>query len=80
MQITMTPTDRITSLDGVPVRAWDGTTDKGVRCCVLVHRIVVDADDDTADFEAALREESPPVLHHVDLWKLLGSWWIPQKG
>lgn len=60
MKITMEATDKITDLDGVKVRVWEGTTERGVKCHVFVHRIAVATDDDTAQFEQELQEAMPP--------------------
>jgi hypothetical protein len=60
MKITITATDQITKIDGVLVRVWDGITEGGVACKVLVHRLVVAPGANAAEFERALQEELPP--------------------
>lgn len=45
MRLTIESTDEIKELDGVPVRVWEGVTDDGGVCFVLVHRIVVPTAD-----------------------------------
>lgn len=60
MRLTIERTDRLTSVDGVECRVWNGRTDDGVLCLVLVHRIVVREDNDCGAFEAALVERPRP--------------------
>jgi hypothetical protein len=60
MQILIDSTDQLTTVDGVPVRAWKGTTDDGVECMVFVHRIAVHKSQDQARFQAVLLEQLPP--------------------
>jgi hypothetical protein len=61
--ITITPTDKLTTLDGVPCRLWEGETSAGVRCKVFVHRVAVRGDLDAAEFERELAEQVPPGRH-----------------
>ena len=70
MKITIEATGDLTCIDGVPVRVWRGETDGGVVCLVMVHRVVVRADDDTQQFERELKEQLPPG-RHVDLRYIL---------
>jgi hypothetical protein len=60
MKVEMTATEKLTKIDGVPVRLWEGTTERGTKCKVFVHRIAVHKDDDASQFEAELREQMPP--------------------
>lgn len=60
MKITITSTDLITTIDGVPVRYWEGVTDRGIPCKVFVHRIAVADDRDHAQFQQDLAEQLPP--------------------
>jgi hypothetical protein len=60
MKILMESTDQITSLDGVPVRVWQGTTEAGVPCKVFVHRLAVASSEDSAQFDEELRQQLPP--------------------
>lgn len=60
MQIQIVSTDQLTELDGVPVRAWKGTTASGIECHVFVHRIAVAKDEDCSQFENELKEQIPP--------------------
>ncbi len=60
MTITITPTDALTTIDGVHVRVWEGITDRGTPCKVLVHRVAVHEGQDCEPFERELREQLPP--------------------
>jgi hypothetical protein len=60
MKLTITPTDIVTMIDGVPARLWAGVTEGGVRCEVFVVRIQVRDDADVAEFERALAASPPP--------------------
>lgn len=60
MEIQITSTDQITTIDGVPVRLWEGVTANGVRCKVFVHRLAVHNDDDASQFDAELKAQLPP--------------------
>lgn len=60
MRITITSTEYTTTLDGVPVRLWRGTTEGGVACEVFVHRVAVPRDADASALEAELVEKLPP--------------------
>jgi len=60
MKITITATGVMTTMDGVPVRVWRGTTADGVDCIVFVHRIAVAKDEDASSFERDLVEQLPP--------------------
>lgn len=59
MQITMTATDKLTNIDGVPVRLWEGETNLGTKCKIFVHRIAVHKDEDADQFEKELKEQMP---------------------
>ncbi len=63
MEIQITSTDKITELDGVPVRVWEGVTASGIACKVFVHRIALRDDAPAAEdarFAAELKEQLPP--------------------
>jgi hypothetical protein len=63
VKITIESTETLTSIDNVPVRLWEGTTEDGVRCKVFIHRIAVHKDEDAAAFETELKEQLPPGRH-----------------
>lgn len=60
MQIVIVSTDQITKIDGVEVRAWEGMTERGIRCWVFIHRVAVHSEDDNSQFERELSETLPP--------------------
>jgi len=60
MEIQITATDQLTTLDGIPCRVWEGLTARGVRCKVFVHRIAVHPDEDARQFDVDLQEQIPP--------------------
>jgi len=60
MKITIEATEKITHLEGVRVRLWEGQTESGVKCKVFVHQIAVHNEEDPAEFERELKEQMPP--------------------
>ena len=60
MKILMTATPLITTLDGIPVRVWEGVTERGVSCLVFVHRVALESGADREQFERELCEQTPP--------------------
>ena len=60
MQVTIESTNQFTTIDGVTVRLWKGTTSRGVKCKVFVRLIAVRDHEDFHEFEQELREELPP--------------------
>lgn len=60
MTLTITPTEKITHLDGVPCRLWEGTAPDGTPVKVFVHRVAVPATADNSAFERVLQEQVPP--------------------
>lgn len=71
MKIQIEATDKVTTMDGVPVRLWEGTTESGVPCKVFVHRLAVHKNDDAAQFEAELAEQMPPARPPIPLSMIL---------
>lgn len=63
MKIQIEATDKLTTIDGVPVRLWEGVTADGTPCKVFVHRVAVREDQDQTQFERELREQLPPGRH-----------------
>lgn len=70
MKITITSTDQLTTMEGVPVRVWEGITESGIACKVFVHRLAVGIDKTADEFERELREQLPPG-RVIDLRKVL---------
>lgn len=60
MQIQIESTDQLTTMNGVPCRAWNGVTADGTPCIVFVHHIAVHKDHDAAQFDKELAEQLPP--------------------
>jgi hypothetical protein len=44
MKLTLTPTDRITTIDGNPCRVWEGTTDRGTSVFAYIVALAVPAE------------------------------------
>jgi len=70
VKISIEATDKLTRIDGVPVRLWEGITENGVKCKVFVHRIAVHKDEDSEQFEQELVEQLP-LGRYVDLRHIL---------
>lgn len=60
MKITITSTDILTQLDGVPVRQWEGVTERGTKCIVFTYCMAVANSEDSSQFEAELKEIAMP--------------------
>lgn len=71
MQIQIKATEKLTKMDGVPVRLWEGVTAGGVKCKVFVHCIAVHNLDDTSQFEKELEEQMPPAAPAIPLSMIL---------
>ncbi len=61
MQIAIESTDTLTTIEGVPVRLWEGVTANGVNCKVFVHRLAVHKDEDAEQFATELKKMRQPV-------------------
>lgn len=60
MKLTLESTTKITEVNGVPARVWEGTTDSGIPVFALVTRVAVHRDHDSAAFDAELAEHRAP--------------------
>lgn len=60
MKIAIESTATTTSVEGCPVRLWEGVTEGGVRCKVFVRLVAVREEADRAAFDAELREVAAP--------------------
>lgn len=60
MKIELTKTSQITHLNGVPVRVWEGKTEKGVEIVAFIARIAVQKDKDCSELENELTETDCP--------------------
>ena len=70
MKIQIEATDKLTQIDGVPVRLWEGVTELGTKCKVFVHRIAVHKDEDSEQFDLELTEQMLPG-RYVELRNIL---------
>jgi hypothetical protein len=60
MELKITSTDQITSLDGVKVRVWQGVMPSGDKCHVFIHRIAACDPDGCAMLDRELQEQLAP--------------------
>lgn len=61
MKLQIESTSTIVTIDGVTCRQWNGVTDGGTRCHLLVHRIAAHHLDDASEFERELAEMPEPI-------------------
>ena len=66
MKIAITPTEKLISVSTLEdaalprmVRVWEGVTDKGAKCTVLVSGVAVLNSEDQSEFDRELREFIP---------------------
>lgn len=70
--MTITSTTKITQLNGVPARVWEGESERGTPVIVFVTRIAVAKDagaDAHAEFERELQEHGAPTPE-VESWPI----------
>lgn len=61
MKITIENTTKITHLNGVPARIWEGTTESGINVHCYITRIAIDKDElRSLEFETELQEQKVP--------------------
>jgi hypothetical protein len=60
MKLTLEPTSKITAVNGVPVRVWEGVSDTGIPCFALIAKVGVPANQDASEFDMALSETKGP--------------------
>ena len=62
LEILIQPTDQLTRThrNGLAYRVWQGRTDEGVSCVVLVLGVYVTAGEDSAALDRALQAQLPP--------------------
>lgn len=60
MTITITSTEKMVELNGVPARVWEGETESGIPVHCFVTRIAAPADADCSQFARELQEHAPP--------------------
>ena len=73
MQLIITSTNLITTINGQRVRVWRGVTAGGVDCDVFVARLAANGEDDVTEFEAELKETLQPseTCPAMALWQTL---------
>lgn len=59
MRMYIESTEVLVNVDGVECRLWEGTTENGVDCKVLIHRIAVSEKEDQSEFEKLLPKVQP---------------------
>jgi hypothetical protein len=61
MKITLTSTNKIVELSGVPARIWEGETESGIKVHAYITRIAVDKNDPRLEeFEQELQQHEAP--------------------
>jgi hypothetical protein len=61
MKIIIESTEKITSLNGVPARIWEGYTQSGIKIHCFIARVAVSEDEkDIEQFEKELKECKVP--------------------
>lgn len=60
MRLTLEPTDKIQSVDGVPHRVWKGETEKGVPVLAYIRAVSPQTHDEAANAEFARELQELP--------------------
>jgi len=61
MKITIESTTKITELNGVPARVWEGQTESGIKVHCYITRVAIDKDEPRVDeFKNELQEQKVP--------------------
>ena len=60
MKVSLESTTKIVELNGMPARIWEGETDSGIKVHAFITRIAALITENLAQFEAELKECSPP--------------------
>lgn len=61
MIVTIESTTKITDLNGVPARIWEGKTESGIKVHCFITRITVDKDENsTEEFKRELKQQKAP--------------------
>lgn len=66
MKLTIESTEQIVDLESGSARVWNGVTESGIKCAVLVYGVIVHIQDDNTQFEKELQEVESP-LFPIDL-------------
>ena len=63
MNVTLTSTTKIVSLNGHMHRVWEGETESGIKCHAFIARVAIDIDEPRAiEFQQELVECKPPSI------------------
>ena len=61
MKITIESTTKITHLNSVPARVWEGQTESGIKVYCYITLVAIDKDEPRADeFQKELQEHKGP--------------------
>jgi hypothetical protein len=60
VKLTVESTTRIISINGVPARVWEGTSEAGVPVYLAVTRVSVPEGADQSEFAKELQAHKPP--------------------
>lgn len=75
MRLTIESTGTVTTIDGVPVRLWEGRTDSGRPVRVFVHRLIADDPRAQEELDAALQVMDEPAEMAAERAKLASLLW-----
>ncbi|MCD9186754.1 MAG: hypothetical protein LUM44_09990 [Pyrinomonadaceae bacterium] len=62
MVITIQNTEKVVTLDGVPARIWEGTTDSGIEVICFITRVLVPENDRQDEFLRELQQCEKPSI------------------
>lgn len=61
MKITVESTTKITHLNGVPARIWEGQTESGIKVHCYITRVAIDKNEPRIEeFQKELQEQKAP--------------------
>ena len=60
MKVTLESTEKFVTLNGVPARIWEGTTEHGTKVQAFITRIGHPEGEDGSEFERDLSSASTP--------------------
>lgn len=60
MKITITSTEKVVKINGVPARIWQGETESGIEVHCFITRIAAPLDADNEQFVRELQSHEPP--------------------
>jgi hypothetical protein len=73
MKVQLQSTTQTLTLNGVPARVWEGTTEAGIPVVAFISRVAVREGHDASEFERDLQECAPPThdLGPIDMRLIL---------